>query len=61
VLLLFATSASFDVVEIVSSLIYVVTMPFVAIATTYLYANLRARERAEPRVLEPDVLPAEAD
>ncbi len=60
VLLLFATSASFDVVEIVSSCVYVVTMPFVAIATTYLYANLRARERAARRTAEPDVLPEEA-
>jgi hypothetical protein len=48
-LLLFATSAraSFDAVNLVSDLVYVVALPFAAIATTYLYFDLAARS-AEP-------------
>jgi hypothetical protein len=42
-LLLFATSASFDVVNLVSDVVYVVALPFAAIATTYLYFDLAAR------------------
>ena len=60
VALLFVTSASFDVVNLVSSLVYVITIPFAAIATTYLYFDCRVREQLEPeerrRVAE---LPAE--
>jgi hypothetical protein len=39
-LLLFGTDASFDVVNLVSDLVYVVSLPFAAIATTYLYFDL---------------------
>jgi hypothetical protein len=39
-LLLFATDASFDVVNLASDLVYVVALPFAAIATTYLYFDL---------------------
>jgi hypothetical protein len=42
-LLLFATNASFDVVNLASDLVYVVALPFAAIATTYLYFDLVAR------------------
>jgi hypothetical protein len=42
-LLLFATSASFDVVNLASDVVYVVALPFAAIATTYLYFDLAAR------------------
>lgn len=45
-LLLFATNASFDVVNVVSDLVYVVVLPFAAIATTYLYFDLAARSAA---------------
>lgn len=45
-LLLFATSASFDVVNVVSDVVYVVALPFAAIATTYLYFDLAARSAA---------------
>jgi hypothetical protein len=38
-----ATSASFDVVNVASDLVYVVALPFAAIATTYLYFDLAAR------------------
>jgi zinc transporter ZupT len=42
-LLLFGTNASFDVVNVVSDLVYVVALPFAAVATTYLYFELSAR------------------
>jgi hypothetical protein len=61
VLLLFVTSASFNVVNLVAAVIYGVTMPFVAIATTYLYYDLLVRDRLEAREIgAADVLPAEA-
>jgi hypothetical protein len=59
-LLLFATSASFDFVNLVSAFVYVVALPFVAITTTYLYFDLSVRRQHEGR--EPtnaDILPAE--
>jgi len=60
VLLLFASSASFNVINIVSGLVYAVAMPFVAITTTYLYHDLRVREQLEPRSRDrTDTLPAE--
>jgi hypothetical protein len=43
-LLLFATNASFDVVNLASDLVYVVALPFAAIATTYLYFDLLSRQ-----------------
>ncbi len=60
-LMLLLTSASFDVVNIAAGLIYVVTLPFVAIITTYLYFDLLVEEALDSvtpkRTL---VLPAEA-
>jgi len=60
-LLLFATSASFDFVNLVSSLVYVVVLPFVAITTTYLYYDLLVGERSEAarRADRRQILPAE--
>jgi len=59
-LLLLFTSASFDFVNLVSALIYVVTLPFVAAVTTYLYFDLVVRERLAPeRAPRGEVLPAE--
>jgi hypothetical protein len=59
--LLFATSASFDFINLVSSLVYAVVLPFVAIATTYLYFDLRVRRAAELEARgADDLLPAEA-
>jgi hypothetical protein len=61
VLLLFVTTASFNVVNLVAGVVYAVTLPFVAIATTYLYYDLRVRERLHARELgAAAVLPAEA-
>jgi hypothetical protein len=50
VALLFVTTASFNLVNAVASLVYAITIPYVALALTYLYGDLRAR--AEP-VREP--------
>jgi hypothetical protein len=44
-LLLLATRASFDFVNLVSSLVLVITLPYVALATTYLYFDLALAER----------------
>jgi hypothetical protein len=43
-LLLFATNASFDAVNLASDLVYVFALPFAAIATTYLYFDLLSRQ-----------------
>jgi len=59
-LLLFATSASFDVVNLVSGIIYVVVLPLAAIVQTYLYFDLRVREKTAPaETRAAAVLPAE--
>jgi hypothetical protein len=60
VALLFVTSASFDVVNVVSSLVYVGTMPLLAVATTYVYGNLRGEEATRGPVVAVEALPAEA-
>jgi hypothetical protein len=60
-LLLLASNASFNVVNVVAAVIDTAVLPFVAIATTYLYADLMVRERLgsqEPGPTGP--LPAEA-
>ena len=47
-ILLFVTSASFNFVNLISSLVYVFALPFVAIATTYLYFDLQLEKEEEP-------------
>jgi ACR3 family arsenite efflux pump ArsB len=58
-LLLFVSHASFDFINLISSVVYVVVLPYVAIVTTYLYfvrvTNKYERETAETE----EVLPAE--
>lgn len=59
-LFLFATSASFDFVNLVSGLVYVVALPFVAITTTYLYFDLAVRDHlAAHEAADANILPAE--
>jgi hypothetical protein len=59
-LLLLASDASFDIVNMVAAVIYVFLMPFAAIATTYLYFDLRVRDELAPQAVPADaVLPAE--
>jgi hypothetical protein len=57
-LLLFASHASFDFINLISSVIYAVVLPYAAIATTYLYFDLRVAKQGEEAEAG-DVLPAE--
>jgi hypothetical protein len=59
-ILLFITNASFNFVNLISSLVYVITLPFVAIATTYLYfdLSLKQEEREAEAVAVQAVSPA---
>jgi hypothetical protein len=60
-LLLFVTHASFDFINLVSSVVYAVVLPYVAIATTYLYFDLRVAKQHEAEATEAgEVLPVEA-
>ncbi len=57
--LILATSAPFWLVNVIAGLIYVVTMPLVAITTTYVYFDRRVGEKlVEPATAE---LPAEIE
>jgi hypothetical protein len=59
-LLLFVTSASFDFVNLISSVVYAVVLPFAAIAATYLYFDLCVAKQQEAETGEADdILPAE--
>ena len=57
-ILIFTTSAPFALLNIVAGFVYVLAMPFVALVTSYVYFDARARAELEPfeRVSE---LPAE--
>jgi len=58
-LLLLGTTAAFNVVNVIAGVVYVVTLPYVAIATTYMYHDLRTRSELaarRPAIME---LPAE--
>jgi len=48
-LMLLVTTAAFNVVNLISGVVYTATMPFVAIATTYLYHDLKTRAVLEAR------------
>ncbi|HEY7259654.1 MAG TPA: Vps62-related protein [Gaiellales bacterium] len=58
VVLLLTTPLSLAAVNVVSGIVYVLTIPYASIATTYVYYDLRVREQAAAH--EPLVLPAEA-
>jgi hypothetical protein len=59
-LLLFVSTASFDVVNLVSALVYIVVLPLAAIVQGYLYLDLRVREKLAPEETRvAAVLPAE--
>jgi hypothetical protein len=58
-LLLLGTSAAFNVINVVAGLVYAVTMPFVAITTTYLYFDLKTRSLLAARAPLVTELPAE--
>jgi hypothetical protein len=60
ILLLLVTSASFNLVNLVAGVVYMVAMPFLAVVTTYLYYDLKVSEVLDAQVgLPSDVLPAE--
>jgi hypothetical protein len=56
-LLLFVTNQSFDFINFAASVIDALVVPFAAIATTYLYFDLRIEKQSEP--VDVGVLPAE--
>jgi hypothetical protein len=59
-LLLFVTNASFNFINLVSSLVYTVVLPYAAIASTYLYFDLRVAKHHEAETAqEGDILPVE--
>ena len=56
-LLLFVTPASFDFINLVAGAVNAVVLPYAAVATTYLYFDLRVEKESEPG--DEDVLLAE--
>jgi hypothetical protein len=61
-LLLLGSGAPFALVNLVSSAVYAVSIPFAAIATSYLYFDLAVRERLAPAGrTRGEVLPAEVE
>jgi hypothetical protein len=57
-LLIFVSNSSLALLNLVSGIVYAVTLPFVALVTAYVYFDARAREELEPRDVV-DELPAE--
>jgi hypothetical protein len=58
-LLLFVTNESFDFINLVSGVVYAFVLPYAAIASTYLYFDLRVAKQHGAETDEGDVLPAE--
>jgi hypothetical protein len=60
-LLLFVTSASFNFINLISSVVFVFVLPYAAVASTYMYFDLRVARRRDEEAVEAagDVLPAE--
>jgi hypothetical protein len=58
VLLIFATNAPLALLNVVAGLVYALALPFVALVTSYVYFDARARHELE-REDVPDELPAE--
>ncbi len=59
-LLIILTDAPFALLNVVAGLVYAVTIPFVALTTSYVYFDARVREELAPS-REPDQLPAEIE
>jgi len=59
-LLIFATNVPLSFINLIAGLVYVVTVPFVALATTYVYFDVRVRDELAP-AREPAELPAEIE
>jgi hypothetical protein len=58
--LILATSLPLWILNIVAGIVYVLTMPFVALATGYVYFDMRVRQELEDRT-QPAVLPPEVE
>jgi hypothetical protein len=58
-LLILVTHAPLALMNVVAGLVYALTMPFVALVTTYVYFDVLAREELERQEEMPEVLPAE--
>jgi hypothetical protein len=59
-LLLLVTTASFNVINLISAVVYVFALPLAAITQSYLYFNLRVEEKLIPAEAVPAaILPAE--
>jgi glycerophosphoryl diester phosphodiesterase family protein len=59
-MLLFVTSASFNFINLASSVVYVFVLPYAAITMTYMYFDLRVSKQHEDATAEAgDVLPVE--
>jgi hypothetical protein len=59
-LLIFATDAPLALLNVVAGVVYALTMPFVALMTSYVYFDARVRAELEPREV-PVELPAEIE
>jgi hypothetical protein len=60
-LLLFVTHASFNFINLVAGVVDAIVLPYVAIATTYMYFDLRVAKQGEAGdAATADILPAEA-
>jgi hypothetical protein len=59
-LLIFVTSIPLAFINLIAGMVYVVTMPFVALATTYVYFDARVRHELAPEH-EPAELPVEIE
>jgi hypothetical protein len=58
--LIFVTDAPLALLNLVAGVVYALAMPFVALTTSYVYFDARARVELEPAD-EPDELPAEIE
>jgi hypothetical protein len=58
--LILATDAPLPLLNVVAGVVYALAMPFVALTTTYVYADLRVRDEREP-AHEAGALPAEIE
>jgi len=59
-LLILVTSIPLSFINVIAGLVYVVTMPFVALTTAYVYFDARVRDELAPE-RGPDVLPTEIE
>src|SRR5262249_60337115 len=59
-LLLFVSHASFNFINLLASVIYALVLPYAAIATTYLYFDLRVAKRQTEAAEQHELLPMEA-